>query len=481
MTSTRGRSYPADDWGDIIPPYQCVDADGEPICSRAAITGRRGPGDLGEPLQPGHAAQAAVARPDHADLRVRRAVGGRVHRPLRLRQSEQRRCHASRERELLLARGSERPEPADDVSSQVRTRRRQGPVHGELDHVAPDGQDCIRRPGVDTLQGLDHGGQAPRPEHGSRQVRPQDRRRRQGVRSRRRGHDRLCRRRRRTAHGERGGRRRDEAHRLPDLDHVHGGGSDVSRDGTSIDVSVARGGAVVCTDHERSARASHIRSRSRPMLECVLFNDGQPDVAYWGYKNPNEYAVTIPFGDLNKFSPGKADRASRRSSSGGPRRCVPHALRRLGRQPRLVAVREDRDRRSKARRPATRRSSSARSPMPADDPGVFQLRDQQHGGCDRGQRDDERAAADGHRRGQRERDRGRRNEPRRLRLQGRVHTERNSRDLGRPARRSTARWHRETSSSARSRTRGKARRRNRRRRPRPPTATDAAQPAAGAT
>ena len=85
-----------------------------------------------------------------------------------------------------------------------------------------------------------------------------------------------------------------------------GGGSDVSKDGTSIDVSVARGGAVVCTiTNERKGQPPP--KPVSPVLECVLFNDGQPDVAYWGYKNPNEYAVTIPFGDLNKFSPGKAD------------------------------------------------------------------------------------------------------------------------------------------------------------------------------
>ena len=62
-----------------------------------------------------------------------------------------------------------------------------------------------------------------------------------------------------------------------------GGTSEISRDG-HLD---RRGrGARRCRhlpDHEPGARSSQSRRVSCPMLECVLFNDGQPDVAYWGY------------------------------------------------------------------------------------------------------------------------------------------------------------------------------------------------------
>ena len=61
------------------------------------------------------------------------------------------------------------------------------------------------------------------------------------------------------------------------------GASEISKEGTSIDVSVARGGAVTCTDHERGARTSRQPKQCLARsLECVLFNDGQPDVALLG-------------------------------------------------------------------------------------------------------------------------------------------------------------------------------------------------------
>ena len=54
-----------------------------------------------------------------------------------------------------------------------------------------------------------------------------------------------------------------------------------------------------------------------PVLECVVMNDGEPDIAVWGYQNPNDFVVTVPIGDENGFSGGSSrTSASRRSSSG---------------------------------------------------------------------------------------------------------------------------------------------------------------------
>ena len=41
-----------------------------------------------------------------------------------------------------------------------------------------------------------------------------------------------------------------------------------------------------------------------PVLECVVMNDGEPDIAVWGYQNPNDFVVTVPIGAENGFSGG---------------------------------------------------------------------------------------------------------------------------------------------------------------------------------
>ena len=168
----------------------------------------------------------------------------------------------------------------------------------------------------------------------------------------------------------------NDAQRLRHRDRVHGDGSDVvagQRHGVVSDVTVAEAQPVTCTiTNTRKAAAGQRERHSR--LECVLFNDGQPDVAYWGYKNTNDHAVVIPIGDQNTFvaaanGPGPADEVPCRHQVGAfttastPRR-----------QPRLDAVRKDRDRLGRARRPATATIELRKVTVPADDPGVFAAR-----------------------------------------------------------------------------------------------------------
>gem|GEM_PF-6102474 len=90
--------------------------------------------------------------------------------------------------------------------------------------------------------------------------------------------------------------------------------------GPTVDVQVGRGQAITCVIENT---ASPKQKTVSPVLECVLFNDGQPDVAYWGYSNTNGHEVSIPIGDRSQ------------------RRRLPDVVRRLGRQPRLASVRED--------------------------------------------------------------------------------------------------------------------------------------------
>jgi len=85
------------------------------------------------------------------------------------------------------------------------------------------------------------------------------------------------------------------------------GTSEISREGTSIDVAVARGGSATCLITNQAEEQPKPKG-VLPIVECVLFNDGQPDVAYWGYTNTNTNEVSIPVGDRNKFSPGDRDR-----------------------------------------------------------------------------------------------------------------------------------------------------------------------------
>jgi len=84
------------------------------------------------------------------------------------------------------------------------------------------------------------------------------------------------------------------------------GGPDVGTShGDVVDgVTVAQGATVTCTfTNTLPPKTDSVT----PELECVLFKDGQPDVAYWGYNNTNDYDVPIQIGSQNTFVPAPAD------------------------------------------------------------------------------------------------------------------------------------------------------------------------------
>jgi uncharacterized repeat protein (TIGR01451 family) len=74
--------------------------------------------------------------------------------------------------------------------------------------------------------------------------------------------------------------------------------------GAELAVTVKKDDSITCTITNTRKQAKPVS----PMLECVAFANGAPSVAYWGYRNDNDFPVTIPIGDTNKFTPGAQDR-----------------------------------------------------------------------------------------------------------------------------------------------------------------------------
>jgi uncharacterized repeat protein (TIGR01451 family) len=73
----------------------------------------------------------------------------------------------------------------------------------------------------------------------------------------------------------------------------------------SVDVQVRRNDAVVCTITNTAER---LAERVRPVLECVVFNASTPDLAVWSYVNQSGQPVPIPVGTDNHFTPNPVDR-----------------------------------------------------------------------------------------------------------------------------------------------------------------------------
>jgi uncharacterized repeat protein (TIGR01451 family) len=86
-----------------------------------------------------------------------------------------------------------------------------------------------------------------------------------------------------------------------------GGAGDVVAQGTgaSVRVGVRRNEAIVCTI---TNEGEHHPEVVRPVLECVVFNEGEPDLAVWGYQNDNHYPMQIPIGSENGFAPTPQNR-----------------------------------------------------------------------------------------------------------------------------------------------------------------------------
>ena len=147
-----------------------------------------------------------------------------------------------------------------------------------------------------------------------------------------------------------------------------------SGDGPSLSVNVGRGQALFCVITNTRKPGPGDRD-VRPVLECVLFNDGAPDIAYWGYLNTGEDPVTVKAGTgRNRFSPGEADQGQPSLFEAGRQTGVfdtPFQAESVT----LVWSLLGRTATASDDSPACNPTVELRKvSVPADDPGVFQLR-----------------------------------------------------------------------------------------------------------
>jgi hypothetical protein len=84
------------------------------------------------------------------------------------------------------------------------------------------------------------------------------------------------------------------------------GGTVVAQDtAASVSVPVRDDQDVLCTiTNTRKSAAKPVV----PTVECVLYKNGSPDEAVWGYRNENDFAVFLPVGQSNSFAPDPANR-----------------------------------------------------------------------------------------------------------------------------------------------------------------------------
>lgn len=166
-----------------------------------------------------------------------------------------------------------------------------------------------------------------------------------------------------------------------DIEIVCRNGDQIVGRGTTakVTVRVPRDASVTCviTNTRKEVPPGPERKFVRPVLECVAFAAGAPSVAYWGYRNDNNFPVTIKIGDGNKFSPAPQDRGQPTVFEAG--RVVGQFATSFGAAASLVWTLDGLT--------ATASSSSTRCTatvelrkvtVPADDAGVFNLLIQGH-------------------------------------------------------------------------------------------------------
>lgn len=83
-------------------------------------------------------------------------------------------------------------------------------------------------------------------------------------------------------------------------------GSDVvaGGSGSELSLTVQREQSVTCTITNTRKSAPAVE----PILDCVVYSSGAPSEAVWGYANSNAFAVSIPIGRANQFTPPPANR-----------------------------------------------------------------------------------------------------------------------------------------------------------------------------
>jgi uncharacterized repeat protein (TIGR01451 family) len=141
----------------------------------------------------------------------------------------------------------------------------------------------------------------------------------------------------------------------------------------SVNVQVRRGSAIVCTITNTRRQEPDTTDLS-PVLECVAFNDSGPDVATWGYRNRGDDPAVVTVGPQNRFAPGDANRGQPTVFEPGRSVGVFHTAFEAS-STTLVWTLTGRTATAAADSPrCTATIELRKAVLPAEDPGVFQLR-----------------------------------------------------------------------------------------------------------
>jgi uncharacterized repeat protein (TIGR01451 family) len=140
--------------------------------------------------------------------------------------------------------------------------------------------------------------------------------------------------------------------------------------GATLKVTVKKGDSITCTI--TNTRKPHEVKPVHPVLECVAFANNAPSVAYWGYRNGNDFPVTIPIGSTNTFTPAPGDRGQPTVFEPGRLKGVFAAS--FGGAATLVWHLDGKTATASSTSPHCTATVELRKvTVPADDPGVFNL------------------------------------------------------------------------------------------------------------
>jgi hypothetical protein len=141
--------------------------------------------------------------------------------------------------------------------------------------------------------------------------------------------------------------------------------------GPSVDVQVRRNDAVVCVITNIAEQESRPVS---PVLECVVFSQTEPDLAVWGYANRSGEAVRIPVGAENRFTPDPVRRGQPEVFEPGRFVGVFQTPFQAGAATLRWTLSDETATASASSPPCTATVEVRKVVVPASDPGVFELR-----------------------------------------------------------------------------------------------------------
>ena len=141
----------------------------------------------------------------------------------------------------------------------------------------------------------------------------------------------------------------------------------------STRVQVRRGSAIVCTI-TNTRRREPGESELAPILECVALNASGPDIAVWGYWNRSGDPAVVTVGRQTHFTPGNGNRGQPESFETGRYIGVFQTEFEATSTTLTWTLTGQKGEASADSQPCTATVELRKVVIPADDPGVFQLR-----------------------------------------------------------------------------------------------------------